>query len=63
MTVADGYIVQGVPTPGTFYLYDIAGNLKWKYATTAMNWPMIISGNAAAIAAGSDDSNVYYFKP
>ena len=63
VSVADGYIIGANPTPGTFYLYDIAGNLKWKCATTAMSWPMKISGNASAIAAGSDDSNVYYFKP
>ena len=59
MTVADGYQTSA----GAFYLYDIAGNLQWSYATSKMSWPMKISSNAAGIAAGSDDSNVYYFLP
>jgi WD40 repeat protein len=63
VTVADGYVTGSNPTPGTFYLYDIAGNLKWKYSTAQMSWPMVIAANATAIAAGSDDSNVYYFSP
>ncbi len=58
VTVADGY-PDG--KPGTFYLYDTAGNLKWSYKTSNMSWPMLISSNATGIAAGSDDSNVYYF--
>ena len=59
VTVADGY-----QTPaGAFYLYDNAGHLKWSHDTTKMSWPMKISSNAAGIAAGSDDGNVYYFLP
>lgn len=58
VTVADG---QPDGTPGAFYLYDAAGNLKWTCATSNMSWPMQISSNATGIAAGSDDSNVYYF--
>jgi WD40 repeat protein len=58
VTVADG---QPDGTPGTFYLFDLAGNLNWSYGTKNMSWPMQISSNATGIAAGSDDSNVYYF--
>jgi WD40 repeat protein len=58
VTVADG---QPDGTPGAFYLYDSAGNLKWSYATSNMSWPMQVSEDATGIAAGSDDANVYYF--
>jgi hypothetical protein len=58
VTVADG---QPDGTPGAFYLYDISGNLNWSYNTSNMSWPMQISSSATGIAAGSDDSNVYYF--
>jgi WD40 repeat protein len=58
VTVADG---QPDGTPGTFYLFDAAGNLKWSCETSNMSWPMQISSGAAGIVAGSDDSSVYYF--
>jgi len=58
VTVADG---QPDGTPGEFYLFDSAGNLKWQYPTSNMSWPMQISEGATGIAAGSDDSSVYYF--
>jgi hypothetical protein len=58
VTVADG---QPDGTPGAFYLFDRAGNLKWNFATSNMSWPMQISQNATGIAAGSDDSSLYYF--
>jgi WD40 repeat protein len=58
VTVADG---QPDGTPGAFYLFDIAGNLKWSFATSNMSWPMQISQDASGIAAGSDDSSLYYF--
>jgi WD40 repeat protein len=58
VTVADG---QPDGTPGAFYLYDSAGNLKWQYATSNMSWPMQVSEDASGIAAGSDDASVYYF--
>jgi hypothetical protein len=58
VTVADG---QPDGTPGAFYLFDSAGNLKWKYATSNMSWPMQVSEDASGIAAGSDDASVYYF--
>lgn len=62
VTVADG---QPDGTPGAFYLYDASagGSLKWSCGTSNMSWPMEISANATAIAAGSDDSCVYYFTP
>jgi WD40 repeat protein len=58
VTVADG---QPDGTPGAFYLYDATGNLQWTHKTSNMSWPMQISANATGIAAGSDDSYVYYF--
>lgn len=58
VTVADG---QPDGTPGAFYLFDAAGNQKWKYGTSNMSWPMQVSEDASAIAAGSDDASLYYF--
>jgi hypothetical protein len=58
VTVADGF-PDG--TPGAFQLFDAGGNSLWSYPTTNMSWPMQISANASGIAAGSDDSFVYYF--
>jgi len=58
VSVADGY-PDG--TQGDFYLFDAAGNLKWSYQTTNMSWPMQISSDGSAIAAGSDDGHIYYF--
>ncbi len=58
VTVADG---QPDGTPGQFYCFDSAGKLQWKYPTSNMSWPMQISQDATGIAAGSDDSSVYYF--
>jgi hypothetical protein len=57
-------VADGDPTAklGDFYLFDAkTGNLIWTFKTTAMNWPMQISADASAIAAGSDDGSVYYF--
>jgi hypothetical protein len=42
-------------------LYDAGGNALGSFQTNNMSWPMQISANGSAIAAGSDDSNVYYF--
>jgi hypothetical protein len=58
VTVADG---QPDGTPGAFYCFDSAGNLQWTYPTSNMSWPMCISEDAMGIAAGSDDSSIYYF--
>jgi len=58
VTAADGYPDK---TPGDFYLFAGDGTALGSFQTSNMSWPMQISPNAAAIAAGSDDSNVYYF--
>jgi WD40 repeat protein len=58
VTAADGY-PDG--TAGHFYLFGADGSLIGSFATKNMSWPMQISGNATAIAAGSDDSCIYYF--
>jgi hypothetical protein len=59
VTVADGYPDQ---TPGDFYLFQADGTPAGSLATSNMSWPMQISADASAIAAGSDNSTVYYFK-
>ena len=58
VTVADGY-----QQPGKFYLFDQQGNSQLLDGPqpSQMAWPMQISADASAIAAGSDDSKVYYF--
>jgi WD40 repeat protein len=58
VTVADGYPDQ---TPGDFYLFDATGSAVGSLQTNNMSWPMQISADGTAIAAGSDNSNVYYF--
>jgi WD40 repeat protein len=66
---ADGrYIAasDGYPTikPAKFYLFDAKdGAKRWDFQTNSMNWPLVISGNGTAIAGGSDDGTVYYFRP
>jgi hypothetical protein len=58
VTVADGYPDQ---TPGDFYLFSASGTSMGKMQTNNMSWPMQISADGSAIAAGSDNSYVYYF--
>jgi WD40 repeat protein len=58
VTVADGY-PDG--SPGDFYLFRGDGGSLGRFQTGNMSWPMQISHNAAAAAAGSDDSYIYYF--
>jgi WD40 repeat protein len=58
VTAADGYPDE---TPGDFYLYGETGSALGSHKTSNMSWPMQISANATAIAAGSDDSHIYYF--
>ena len=58
VTAADGYPDK---TPGDFYLFDSNGTVLGTFQTTNMSWPMQISADGTAIAAGSDDSYVYYF--
>jgi WD40 repeat protein len=58
-TVADGYPND---KPGSLSLFDANGKL-WDHPTPEMSWPMMISANGEAIAAGSDDNTLYYFVP
>ena len=58
VTVADGYPDK---TPGDFYLFNAAGVATGTFQTGNMSWPMQISADASGIAAGSDDSSIYYF--
>jgi WD40 repeat protein len=62
VTVSDGYPVG---TPSAFYLFDAdTGKEIWRYPTSNMNWPMVISRNSkdgTGIAAGGDDGLLYYF--
>ena len=61
VTASDGYPTG---TPAKFYLFDArVGKKLWDFTTCNMNWPMVISADASAIAAGSDDGSVYYFRP
>ncbi|MEQ1885354.1 MAG: hypothetical protein ABL967_09855 [Bryobacteraceae bacterium] len=61
VTVCDGFPVTD---PGNFAVYDAkTGALRWDYEVSYMNWPMFISANGNAIAAGGDDGKLYYFKP
>jgi len=69
LAVADGH-PDG--TPGNFYLFDgitdsglpiTAPALRWQYQTGNMSWPITISADGSAVVGGSDDSNIYYFRP
>lgn len=58
VTAADGY-PDG--SPGDFYLFKADGTKLGRYKTGNMSWPMQISSNGSGIAAGSDNSYIYYF--
>ena len=60
IAVSDGYPVG---RPGMFYRFDFNGNEMWRWETPNMNWPIAVSGNGSAIAAGGDDGRLYYFLP
>jgi WD40 repeat protein len=60
VAVADGYPV-GIAA--AFYLFDKSGNKLWEFATSNMNWPVAVSPDASAIAAGGDDGVLYYLFP
>jgi hypothetical protein len=45
-----------------FYLFSAEGVKLWEHPPTYMNWPISISANGSAIAAGGDDGYLYYFK-
>ena len=52
-----------VVSPAGFHLFDKTGNPLWEFGTPNMNWPIAISPDASAIAAGGDDGRLYYFQP
>jgi WD40 repeat protein len=57
VTAADGY--NG---PGDFYLFTGAsGTQLGSFGTPDMCWPMFLSTDGSAVAAGSDDGTLYYF--
>jgi len=58
VTAADGY-PDG--TQGDFYLFRADGTPAGSFKTSNMSWPMQISANGSAIAAGSDNASIYYF--
>jgi WD40 repeat protein len=60
ITMCDGY-----PTfkPAAFWLLDTDGNPVWRADNHTMNWPMFISADGTAIAAGGDDGTLYFFLP
>jgi hypothetical protein len=70
--VADGYCstpwVKPPDPPGkacnsAFYLFDAKGKAFWEFPTLNMNWPIFLSADGSAVAAGSDEGNLYYFTP
>ena len=60
VAVADGSVTS---KPAKFRLFEPGGRKLWDFTTYSMNWPIAISASGNAIAAGSDDGTVYYFKP
>jgi WD40 repeat protein len=60
ITLCDGY-----PTfkPAAFSLFDAQGYRVWQAENHTMNWPMFISTDGTAIAAGGDDGTLYFFTP
>ncbi len=58
VTVATGH-PDG--TPGRYYLFYRSGACYLLYQVGNMSWPMLISSDASAVVAGSDDSHVYYW--
>lgn len=57
-------VTDGTPagTAGDFYLFGGKdGNLLWSYKLSNMSWPMEISADGTGIAAGADNSELYYF--
>lgn len=61
LAIADGF---GEASDGHFYLLDLDRQAcRWVYETAKMSWPIAIAAEATGVAAGSDDSNLYFFKP
>lgn len=63
VTATDGEPGTGAESAGNFYLFSGAnGSQVWSYPTAIMNWPMVITPDAAAAFGGSDTGGVYYWK-
>ncbi len=60
IAVADGFPVG---KPAAFLLFDANGQELWQCPTKNMNWPIAISADGRAVAAGGDDGVLYYFVP
>jgi hypothetical protein len=58
-------VAEGSPpgTPGLFRRFDFSGTEMWQLKTGNMNWPIAVSADGSAIAAGGDDGHLYYFLP
>ena len=68
VAVADGFDPTGTAlvSPGTFYIFDAYGAARpmsglLPNQPSAVSWTIQVSADGRAIAAGSDDSRVYYF--
>lgn len=60
VTAADGHPVG---TPGTYYLFRVSDGQKLgEFATSDMNWPLVLSADGGSAAGGSDNGKMYYFK-
>ena len=62
VAAADG-LDTGNQLGGNFYLFDSSGNPDGTFATTRMNWPIVVSTDGSGIAAGSDNGKRYLFRP
>jgi hypothetical protein len=48
---------------GYFYLFDASsGTLEWQYATSLMNWPMMINQAGDKILGASDNGYAYFWE-
>ena len=64
VTAAVGEPHSGTETPGDFYLFDaMTGTSPWggPYATSIMNWAMVINTAGTAVFGGSDNGYIYYW--
>jgi hypothetical protein len=61
LAIADGF---GETSDGHFYMLDLnRQTCRWVYETAKMSWPIAVAAQATGVAAGSDDSNLYFFRP
>ncbi|WP_115719345.1 WD40 repeat domain-containing protein [Gallaecimonas mangrovi] len=62
VTATDGAPEGKEESAGHFYLFDAQnGAALWRYQTSLMNWPMMITGSGKRILGGSDDGLAYYW--